>query len=234
MISNLFGQLQYSLVSIGKGVVGILPSVIGAVAVFIVGMVFGHALSRVVRELVRMIKLDELLAKAGVSEWFTRAGVHFNAGKFLGGIAKMFIVAVFTVAALDILGLDKVTEYLASIVLGYLPQVIVAVLVLMVSVIVADIAGKFTTSGTQTIGVKASRFLGGVVKVSIWVFALIVALSHLGIGAQYLYTLFTGVVVMLALSGGLAFGLGGKTVAEDLLKSMRDEIRKDLKHPHES
>jgi small-conductance mechanosensitive channel len=234
MIADLLGQLSYSLTSIGKGVIGVVPSILGAVVVFIVGMVFAHALDKVVRELVRMVKLDEAFAKIGVSEWFTREGVRFSAGKFLGGLARIFIVAVFTVAALDILGLDKVTEYLTSIVLGYLPQVIVAVLVLMVSVIVADIAGKFTTSGTQTIGVKASRFLGGVVKVSIWVFAIIVALSHLGIGAQYLYTLFTGVVVMLALAGGLAFGLGGKDVAGDLLKSIRDEIRKDLKHPHES
>jgi small-conductance mechanosensitive channel len=206
---------------------------LGAIVVFILGMVFAHALCKVIREVVRMAKIGELLEKAGVQGWFTRAGVRFDAGKFLGGLAKIFIIAVFTVAALDILGLDKVTEYLASIVLGYLPQVIVAVLVLMVSVIVADIAGKFTTSGTQTIGLKASRFLGGVVRVSIWVFALIVALSHLGIGAQYLYTLFTGVVVMLALAGGLAFGLGGKTVAEDLLVSVRNELRKDMKHPHE-
>jgi len=232
MISDLFGQLSYSLVSIVQGAVGIVPSIIGALLVFIVGMVFAHALDKVVREIVRMIKLNDLLLKAGVAEWFTRANVRFDAGKFLGGLARIFIIAVFTVAAFDILGLDKVTEYLASIVLGYLPQVIVAVLVLMVSVIVADIAGKFITSGTQTIGVKASRFLGGVVKISIWVFAVIVALSHLGIGAQYLYTLFTGVVVMLALAGGLAFGLGGKGVAEELLESVRDEIRKDLKHPH--
>jgi small-conductance mechanosensitive channel len=233
MIAELLGQLSYSLTSIGKGTLAVIPALLGALVIFVVGMIFGHALYKVVRELVRISKLNELLEKAGVAEWFTRAGVHFDAGKFLGSLAKIFIIAVFTVAALDVLGLDKVTEYLASIVLGYLPQVIVAVLVLMVSVIVADIVGKVVTSGTQTVGVKASRFLGGVVKVSIWVFAIIVALSHLGIGAQYLYTLFTGVVVMLALSGGLAFGLGGKDVAGDLLRSMRDEIRKDLKHPHE-
>jgi len=232
MLAELLGQLSYSLVTIGKGALGVLPNLLGALVIFIVGMIFAHALNKVVRELVRLAKLNELLARAGVAEWFTRAEVRFDAGKFLGGLAKIFIIAVFTVAALDVLGLDKVTEYLASIVLGYLPQVIVAVLVLMVSVIVADISGKFVTSGTQTIGVKASRFLGGVVKVSIWVFAVIVALSHLGIGAQYLYTLFTGVVVMLALAGGLAFGLGGKGVAEDLLESVRDEIKKDLKHPH--
>jgi small-conductance mechanosensitive channel len=234
MIAELLGQLSYSLSSIGKGALAVIPSVLGALVVFVIGLIFAHALYRVVREIVRMVKLNELLSKAGVTEWFTRANVHFDAGKFLGSLAKIFIIAVFTVAALDILGLDKVTDYLASIVLGYLPQVIVAVLVLMVSVIVADIVAKIVTTGTQTVGVKASRFLGGVVKVSIWAFAIIVALSHLGIGAQYLYTLFTGFVVMLALAGGLAFGLGGKDVAGDLLRSVRDEIRKDLKHPHES
>lgn len=232
MIADLLGQLSYSLVTIGRGAIGILPNLLGALLVFIIGMIFAHALDKVVRELVRVIKLNDVLARVGVAEWFTRANVHFDAGKFLGGLAKIFIIAVFTVAAFDILGLDKVTDYLASIVLGYLPQVIVAVLVLMVSVIVADLAGKFVTSGTQTIGVKASRFLGSVVRTSIWVFGFIVALSHLGVGAQYLYTLFTGVVVMLALAGGLAFGLGGKGVAEELLESARDQIKKDLKHPH--
>ena len=52
-----------------------------------------------------------------------------------------------------------------------------------------------------------------------------VALSHLGIAAQYMSILFTGIVAMLALAGGLAFGLGGKEAATDMIKSIRSEIK---------
>ena len=83
---------------------------------------------------------------------------------------------------------------------------------------------KVAVGSAKAAEVKSASFLGGVTRWAIWVFAILIALSQLGIAAQFMFTLFTGVVAMLALAGGLAFGLGGRDAAQKYLERLRRDI----------
>ncbi len=89
----------------------------------------------------------------------------------------------------------------------------------------SELAQNVVVGAAQAMGARVAHILGALTSWAIWIFAFIIALSHLGIAAQYMFTLFTGFVAMLALAGGLAFGLGGKEAAAELIK----EIRSDMK-----
>ncbi len=217
--------LQQSFYNLLWGVVNFIPNFLFAIIIFLIGWVIASYLGMLVQQIVRAIKVDHALRSAGVESAVQRAGYTLNSGAFLGNLIKWFVIVVFLMASLEVLGLSQVSFFLQQIVVGYIPNVIVAVLILLVAAVVADIAGGVVTGSAKAAGVVGAGFAGTIARWAIWIFALIAALSQLGIAAGLLQTLFTGVVVALSLAFGLAFGLGGQESAASLLNKVRDDFK---------
>ena len=215
--------LSVSFKNLWLGVVGFLPNLLVALIIVIIGWGIGSILGRVVNQIIKAIKVDEALKRAGVEDFLNRGGLNLNSGGFLGGLVKWFIMIVFFVGAFEVLGLSQVTLFLRDI-LDYLPQVIVAVLILIAAGIVADAMKSIVLSSTKSADISSAGFLATVTKWVIWVFAILVALSQLGIAAGFVQTIFTGLVVALSLGLGLAFGLGGQDAASRVI----DRVSKDF------
>ncbi len=201
-----------------------IPNILVAVFVFVIGWAIGAIVGRVVAQVVHALKVDHALRTAGVAEVFTRAGFKLDSGRFLGELVKWFIVAVFLMASLEFLGLTQVSIFLQDVVLLYIPQVIVAVLILLLAAVIAELAKNLVVASARAAGAHSVNLMGNITKWAIWVFAILAALVQLGIAASFIQTLFTGVVVALSLGFGLAFGLGGKEAAADYIGKMRKEI----------
>jgi small-conductance mechanosensitive channel len=215
--------LTASFQSLFYGLVTFLPNLVAAIIIFVIGWLIGAGLARVVEQVIAAIKVDQALRAAGVERVIERAGWKMNAGAFLGTLVKWFFIIVFLVAALEVLGLTQVTAFLTTVVLGYLPQVIVAVLILLVAAVVAEAAQRVVRGAASAAHMKSANFLGAIARWAIWVFALLAALDQLGV-SPFIQTLFTGLVVALALAFGLAFGLGGQQAAARAIERMSKEI----------
>ena len=224
MLEMLQMELVQSVVGVVGGIADVLPKLVAALIFVVLGFAFGGAVGRVISELIRSAKVDELLGKAGVAKVLARGGYELNSGAFIGWLAKLFFVVIFLIAALNILGLTQVNMFLLQV-LAYIPQVVVAMMILFVASFASDILSGMVSGATKAVGSHVAHLLGSITRWSIWMFAIIIALSHLGIAPQYMYTLFAGMIAMLALAGGLAFGLGGKEAAADLIRNIRDEVR---------
>jgi len=216
--------LTQSFQNLWVGVIGFVPGLIVAILIVIIGWAIGALLGRVVAQIVKSLKVDDALRKAGVEEFLGHGGISLNVGGFLGALVKWFIMLVFIIAALDVLNLTQVNEFLRSI-LAYIPQVVVAVLILVAASIIADALKRIAISSAMAADVKSAGFLGSVTKWAIWIFAILVALSQLGIAAVLVHTLFTGFVVALSLAIGLAFGLGGQEAAAKAIEKMGKEMK---------
>jgi len=221
-------ELAYSINEVAGGISAMAPKIIVALLFIIVGWIFGAAVGRVIQQLVDALKIDMWLSKAGVDKFFDRSGYRLNSGAFLGWLAKLFFVVVFLIAAFEILGLTQVNDFLRQVI-NYIPQVVVAMVVLFIASVAADIVSSVISGMTRAVGSQVAHLLASFTRWTIWIFAIIIALSHLGIAPQYMYTLFAGFIAMLALSGGLAFGLGGRDAASDLIKELRSEVREGRK-----
>lgn len=217
--------LQQSFQSLWLGTVAYVPNLLVALIIFVIGWIVGAVLGRVVAQIVGSLKVDNALRSAGFEEAFNRAGFSLNSGNFLGGLVKWFIIIVFLVAALEVLGLNQVTVFLQEVVLLYLPQVIVAVLILLVAAVIAELARNVVTGAAKAAEMLSANLLGSIAKWAIWVFAVLAALNQLGVATAFVQTLFTGVIVALSLGFGLAFGLGGQQAAAGYLERLRGEVR---------
>ncbi len=216
--------VQTSFNALWFTVVQYLPAILAAVIVFIIGWIIGVILYRIVVEVVKVLRIDEALKAAGLNDAAKDAGFTLDIGKFLGSLVMWFIVLVFLVAALEILGLSRVTVFLQQVVLLYLPQVIVATLILILTAIVSEMVKGLVSGSARAVGAHGANLAGSVAKWAIWLFGIIAALTQLGIATAFLQTLFTGIVVALALAFGLAFGMGGKEAAANTIARIRSEI----------
>jgi small-conductance mechanosensitive channel len=117
-----------------------------------------------------------------------------------------------------------VNQFLQQVVILYLPRVIVAVFVLLVSAVIAETMQRIVVGASRAAEIKHSNFLGSVTRWSIWIFAILTALYQLGVAQALIQTFFTGFVVAFALAVGLAFGLGGQDAASKYLAHLSSEF----------
>jgi hypothetical protein len=216
--------LTLSFQNLWVGVINFVPNLVVALVILVLGWLIGALLGRAVAQVFRSLKIDEALRRAGFETFVRRGGMNLDSGAFVGGLVKWFVVIVFLIAAFDVLGLSQVNLFLQEVVLGYLPRVIAAALVLLVGGVVGDIAGRIVVTAAKTAGVESAHFAGAIAKWAVWVFAILVALSHLGIATAFSQTLFTGIVIAISLALGLSFGLGGQQAASNFIEKLRGEM----------
>lgn len=218
---NPFDILGQALVDTSMTLIAFLPNVIIAVIVFALGWAFGSILGRAASHLISVLRIDTALHKAGLDTVSDRAGIRISLAGFLGGLIKWLVIISFTIASAEILGLKEVTQLLRDI-LMYVPQVIIAVIVLVISVLVADFVSRLVSHSTKATGLKG-EFAAKVAKWSIIIVGgVFPALTQLRIAQGLVEVLFTGVVFALSLSIGLAFGLGGRDAAARAIEKMKE------------
>ena len=224
IVTQSANVIQSSFADLWFTVVQYLPAILASILVFVIGWIVGTILYRVVVEIVKVFRIDEVMKAAGLDDAARTAGFKLDVGAFLGTLVMWFVVIVFLVASLDILGLNRVTIFLQQVVLLYLPQVIVAVLILILAAVVAEVVRNLVSGSARAVGAHGANLAGSVAKWAIWTFAVLAVLNQLGVATEFVQTLFTGLVVALALAFGLAFGLGGKEAAARTIEKVRSEI----------
>jgi len=217
--------LSQSFQNLFFGLVAFIPNLIVAVVIFIVGWLVGVGLGRVVEQIIGSLRVDQALKSTGLERLVSRAGFELNSGKFLGVLVKWFFIIVFLVASLDVLKLATVNLFISDVVLGYLPQVIVAVLILLVAAVVAEVVERVVIGSAKAASLHAAGFLGKVARYAIWVFAILAALTQLNVATGLIQALFQGIIIAASLAIGLAFGLGGQSSAARYLERLQSEIR---------
>lgn len=221
--------LRSSFQDIGMGLANFIPNLFVAIVIFVIGWIIGSIVGKIIGQIISALKVDNALKSAGVGDVVAKAGFNLNSGAFIGGLVKWFFIIVFLVAALDVLKLTQVNQFLQNVVLSYLPQVIVAIFILLVAVVIAEAMQKIVVGSAKAANIKSANFLGAITKWAIWIFAILTTMMQLGIAVSFIQTLFTGVIIAFSLAIGLSFGLGGQEAAARYIEKIRHEIA-DRKH----
>lgn len=224
MIQDWSILIIQALQSLWQGFLDFVPLLIGAIIVFVIGWIVSVSAGKIVTEVLKKIKFNQIFEKGNWDEALAKADIKVDTSGFIGSIVKWVLVIVFLTVAVEILGFSEFAGFLKGV-LNYLPNVVVAALIFVVTVIVTDIVEKIIRVSVEKIKVGYGRTVSAIIKWSIWTFAVLAILAQLGIARSFVETLFTGIVAMLVIATGIAFGLGGKDVAGDLLKGVRDKFR---------
>lgn len=225
MILTTWGDvIVASLQQVWTSVVQFIPLLLGAVLVFLVGWVIATALGKLVEQIIRALKIDELLAKFNFEKPLMKLGWKLHASTLIGTFVKWFLIVVFLLAAVNILGLTQVSDFLTDILL-YIPNIVVAAIILIIAALVSGVVEQLVRGSVEAAGYGESALVGVIARWSIWIFAFVAVLLQLGIAAALVQTLITGFVAAIAIALGLSFGLGGKDTAAAVLDKVRSEIK---------
>lgn len=216
-IQNWGDVFTQSLQSVWYGVASFVPSLIIALIIFAIGWVLAALVEKLAESIVKALKVDAALRSAGMEDVVKRSGHNLNAGLFIGSLCKWFVIVVFLIASFDVLGLTQVNEFLREVV-SFLPQVIVAVLVLMVAALVASAMQRLVVASAKAGHLHVAELAGRVTKWSIWIFAILTALYTLGVAPALIQTILMAIFAGGALAFGLAFGLGGRDAAQRIIE----------------
>lgn len=216
-----------SLLDLWIRFVNFIPTLFGALLVFLIGWFIAVALGKFVTQILRTLKIDQALDNLGLRGTLDRANIEGNVSGFIGALIKWFLIIAFLMAASDILGLNQVGDFLNQVLL-YIPNLVIAVIILLVAALVARFVSNVVKGSVKAAGFSYGNFLATVARWAIFIFAALAALEQLGIALALIRTLFTGIIALIAIAGGLAFGLGGKDLAAEFL----NKVRRDVKDNH--
>ncbi len=222
VILNWTDLLLVSLKSVWLQLLSFLPNLAGAAVMLVLGLLVAVVVERLVERLLHHVKLDSLLQKLKVDEYLHQANLRLNSGDFLGKVAYWLVLLSFVLTASDILGFDALSIFISDI-LFYIPNIVVAFLVMIATLIVAKFMRSLVTASVLGVKLSAGKFLGLVAWWTVFVFGALTALSQLGVATTIVNGVVVSLLIMLALAGGLAFGLGGKDEASRLLSKLREE-----------
>ena len=224
LVQNWIEVFVASLQDLWLDFVNFFPTIFGAFLVFVLGWMVAVILGKGVIRLFQALQVDKLFDQLGVMKQSHKAGLEWEASVFFGALVRWFFIIVTFLATVDILGLDQLSAYISKI-LFYVPNIIVAALILVVAAVLANFFEKLVKASMQATEVGPARFVGAIVRWSVWGFAFIAVLNQLGIASALVQILFMGFVAMLAIAGGLAFGLGGQGVAKEVWESIRNDVK---------
>jgi len=213
-----------ALQGLWQGFLHLLPKIIGAIIVFLIGWFIAVGIGKLVTEILKRLKFNRIFEKGVWKEALEKAEFKVDASGFIGAICKWVLVIVFLLAAVEILGLVQFADFLTKV-LSYLPNVVVAALIFVVAVIIADIVEKLVRAAVEGAKVGYGHIVGVIVRWSIWIFAILAILIQLKIAPTLIQVLFSGFVALVAIAGGIAFGLGGKEVAAELLQDLKKKLK---------
>jgi hypothetical protein len=197
---------------------GAIPKIIGFAVIVIIGWLIASAVATAVAALLRAVKFNDLARRGGFADFVAKMGVSQDSSGFIANLAKWFIRLIVLVSAFDELGLPAVSQVLQSLLL-WLPNLVVALVVLVIAGLAANALAGLVRGATAESGLGNPDFLATTARVAVWAFAIVVAVNQIGIATTLINTLFMATVGALALALGLAFGLGGRDTAAQIVRS---------------
>ncbi|MBU2632122.1 hypothetical protein KKG52_00220 [Patescibacteria group bacterium] len=219
-MTNVGETLTSSINNAIGAVVSFLPNFIAGLVVLLIGIIVASILKQAVVGLLKALKVELFLKKYGVPE----LKEEFNWTNILAELVRWFVIIVFLIPTADIWRLERITVVLNQF-LVYLPNVFVAAVVALVGFVFARLAHDVVYISAKKVDAKTAGTVATVTRWAINIFVILAVLTQLGVAADLVRILFTGIIAMIAIAGGIAFGLGGQGVAKDSLEGLKKRLK---------
>ena len=216
MMLNLMVDFYRSLFSEG---------IIVAMIILVIGSIFAIELSKSAKRVVQKLRVDKTFDALGVKSFFKKGGIKLSIADLMEWFVKWFIILFALMMAVDSLGLPLVSSFLTRI-LDYIPNLVGALAILTVGLIIAQLVYETIDGAAKASGIRIYSIAAVLAKWMLIIITFLVILEQIGVQTTILQVFAGSLGLMLALAGGLAFGLGGQYQAKELLEEIKNKVSK--------
>jgi small-conductance mechanosensitive channel len=203
---------------LGQQAVTSLSSLLGMLALVLLGLLVGWLAKEVVYRVLRTLRFDRLCGRLGVGQEIERMGFVHSCSYLAGQVVQGIVILTALLAGLNALG-TPMTRNLVERFFLYLPHFLAALVILLVGTLVSRFLGRSVLITAVNAGLLAARLLAGLTRFFIMVLTVVAALDELGISRTTIIVTFAILFGGVVTTGAIAFGLGGRDLARELLQS---------------
>jgi small-conductance mechanosensitive channel len=229
MSTNILTTLESSFSSVINeilvGVVDFVPTLLGALFVFIVGVFLADWLRSLTIKIINVTKVGNLISNPAIKDFLKNADTSQKIEEVIGEVVRWAVLILFFMASINTLGLTTVSLFLNTV-FGYLPNLFAAVFILLIGVVLSGVLEKVVKGSLGGVDVSLSRFMGKLVSYTVMVISALAALSQMGIAQSFIDVIFTGFIATLTLALGLGLGLGSKDIIKEILETAYKNFKK--------
>ena len=171
-LETLATETVGSLEGAWSGLIGFVDNFVGAFLILVIGWIIAVALGRLATQILKAFKIDNAVDKIGGKDAIHKAGYKFDVAQLVGGLVRWFFIIAFAMAASEVLGLPEVTKLLSEVLL-YIPNIVVAVIVLLIGVMLANFLSVLVKGSVKVAGLASSDALAAITKWSVLIFSFL-------------------------------------------------------------
>jgi hypothetical protein len=198
--------------------VGALPRILGFILILVIGWFVASLIAAGVGGILRNIRFNDFARRSGLGDFVDKMGVKTDSAGVMAAIAKWFVRLIVLIVAFDALGLPAVSQVLHQLLL-WLPNLVVALVVLVISGLAASALYNLVRGATAKAGFASPDLVANIAYVAVWVFGVVIAVNQIGVAQELVNTLFMGFIGAVALALGLSFGLGSRETAGEIVRN---------------
>jgi hypothetical protein len=218
--NGIFQSLNQFWIDVGA----FLPNMLVAIVLLISGWILAKLLRNMALRILRFLRVDVFAERSGIEDFLLKGGVRFTAVTLMAALLYWTILFIVFLAVLNTLGLDIAAELFNQVIL-YIPNVIVAIALLIFGTLFAQFVQSALFTYLNNIGVSGASLVSGIAKYAIIVFVVSISLEQLAIGGDILVSAFQIAFGAFCLALALAFGLGGRDWAARVIDNVSKKTK---------
>ena len=203
----------------------VLPTILGAVIIFSVGLILAYWLKRLVSEVLKALKFELLSEALGIEKYLKKADLKLSLTGIVSVFVQWIIILVFFLTAVDILGLSVVSDVLVQV-LSYIPNILAAALIFGAGYFVAGVVESIVRGAFASVDHEAAKPVSKFARWILLLVAFFAAVEQLQIARGLIATFFQGLTYTIVLVVGLSVGLGAKDLVSKILNDWYEKVKK--------
>lgn len=211
-----FEVLQTALTNMVERTIAYLPRLVTTILILLLGWLIARVVSSIVRQIAERLRLDSLLQRTGITAGLQRAQIDRSGPELLAIFLYWIIFLNFLLIGLENMGLEAAVEPLRNLI-AFLPRLLASLVTLTAGVLLAQFLGRATQAAMAGMGVEFNQEIGQGVNALLVIMVVIVVLEQIGIDASIMSNIVINVLTIVVAGLALAFGLGGRDVARNVL-----------------
>lgn len=223
MIANWGDAISAAWQGVIERIINFIPNLLGALIILFLGWVVAVGIEILVDRILRLVGIQTLSEKSNIEPSLKKMGIKKDLSATVAVGFKWIILLVAFLGAADALQLPQIADFFNKV-LDYVPNVVAAGAILLIGAVLAHFLANVVSGIVKGAELGHADLVGTIVRYSVLVFTFLAALAQLQVASYLIQTMFTGLVALLAIAGGLSFGLGGKDAAGDFIKKVKEEI----------
>lgn len=211
---TLIGILQDQLESLA----GVLPNLVGALAVFLIGWLLAKLVAKILKRFLGVIGIDKLAEKLNKIEVVYNSKIKIVPSTMLSKIVYYLLLFIFVMASTEVLGMKAISDLMTNF-MNYIPKLLMAMMVLVIGVVLADMVKKAVLTACESLAIPAAKLISNVAFYFLFLNIIMISLKQADLQTDFIENNISIVLGGVVLAFALGYGIASKGLMASMLSS---------------